>query len=86
MQYDDDDTTATAPLIRKRNLKQIRYHVHIVIGGKQLKSYDEYTCSRSICSKVWSKVIEICKLLMNFFSNYQAHFKRIKCFKTLPLV
>ena len=44
MQY-DDDTTATAPLIRKRNLKQIRYHVHIVIGGKQLKSYDEYTCS-----------------------------------------
>ena len=42
MQYDDDDTTATAPLIRKRNLKQIRYHVHIVIGGKQLKSYDEY--------------------------------------------
>ena len=62
MQYyidDDDDTTATAPLIRKRNLKQIRYHVHIVIGGKQLKSYDEYTCSWSIRSKVWSKVIEL---------------------------
>ena len=51
MQYDDDDTTATAPLIRKRNLKQIRYHVHIVIGGKQLKSYDEYTCIRSIAFK-----------------------------------
>ena len=45
MQYDDDDTTATAPLIRKRNLKQFRYHVHIVIGGKQPKSFDEYTCS-----------------------------------------
>ena len=52
MQYDDDDdTTATAPLIRKRNLKQIRYHVHIVIGGKRLKSYEEYTCIRSIAFK-----------------------------------
>ena len=64
MQYDDDDTTATAPLIRKRNLKQIRYHVHIVIGGKQLQSYDEYTCSWSIRSKVWSKIIEMCKFLI----------------------
>ena len=68
MQY-DDDTTATAPLIRKRNLKQIRYYVHLVIGGKQLKSYDEYTFSWSIYLKVWSKVIEMFKFLINFFSN-----------------
>ena len=66
MQYDDDDTTATAPLIRKRNSKQIRYHVHSVIGGKQLKSYDNIHVLDQLRSKVWSKIIEMCEFLINF--------------------